>query len=221
LRLVGTGKFVYLLASLLVLLVIGAFFGDFGLGQFSFNLLLSVTLLTSIYAISQSRRYLIIGASLAVVTFATSWAAQITHGQYLSLFSVGIAFIYFSYLALVLLVHLFRAPSITIDELAASMSTYLLMGLSGGFVFQFIELLHPGSIVNTLAPQTTAAAIRPISESIYFSFTCLTTLGFGEIVPVSPLARAAAYLEAVVGQMFLTVLVARFVGLHIVQKHRG
>ncbi len=53
---------------------------------------------------------------------------------------------------------------------------------------------------------------------IYYSFVTLTTLGYGDIVPISPAARVLATGEAVIGQIYLTVLVARFVGMHIAQE---
>jgi hypothetical protein len=53
----------------------------------------------------------------------------------------------------------------------------------------------------------------------YFSFITLTTVGYGDIVPHSPAARTLAALEAITGQIYLTVLVARLVGLHIVHAH--
>ncbi len=53
---------------------------------------------------------------------------------------------------------------------------------------------------------------------LYFSFSTLTTLGYGDIVPVSPLARMLTSVEAITGQLYLTVLVARLVGLHITES---
>ncbi len=58
---------------------------------------------------------------------------------------------------------------------------------------------------------------RNSTDALYFSFVTLTTLGFGDIAPISPLARTLVMLEAVTGQLFLAVLVARLVGLHITQ----
>jgi hypothetical protein len=57
-----------------------------------------------------------------------------------------------------------------------------------------------------------------VLEMRYFSFTTLTTLGYGDIVPHSAGARTLAVLEAVTGQIYLTVLVARLVGLYIVHE---
>ena len=58
------------------------------------------------------------------------------------------------------------------------------------------------------------------AQMVYYSFVTLTTLGYGDIVPIAPSARALATLEAITGQLYLTVLVARLVGLHITHSSK-
>jgi len=124
----------------------------------------------------------------------------------------------FFYAALVILASILTRPKISADELAGAVSVYLLIGLSGGFIFALIDLLNPASVVSTSAAFRLDGAERglhAINAYIYFSFTCLTTLGFGDLIPASPLARVLSYLAAVIGQLYLAVLVARVVGLHL------
>jgi hypothetical protein len=215
-----SGKFIYLLGSLLVLLIAGAIVQKSELGNIIFNVLLSVTLLASIYAISQNRRFVMIGIGVASLTFASAWLAELSTSTVWALISTFLAFIYFLYAAVVIVVHIFKAATITVDELLASVSTYLLLGIGGGFIFRFLELLDPGALVSTSRVAPEISAVSPVTDYIYYSFSCLTTLGFGDIVPATPEARVFSYLAAVVGQIFLTVLIARFVGLHISQSGR-
>ncbi|MFT4585884.1 MAG: voltage-gated potassium channel [Gammaproteobacteria bacterium] len=213
-----TGKFIYLLGSLLVLLVAGAFVQHIQLGNAIFNILLSITLLASIYAISQNRRFVFAGILLGSLTFASAWIAHLSSSTIPGLVSAFFGFCYFLYAALVILTHVFRAPTITADELLASVSTYLLLGIGGGFIFRFLELIDPSSLITTTAAAPEITAASPMSAYIYYSFTCLTTLGFGDVIPGTAEARVFSYLEAVIGQIFLTVLIARIVGLHISQN---
>ncbi len=215
-----SGKFIYLLGSLLILLIAGAFVQHTDLGNVIFNVMLSVTLLASIYAISHNRRFVAVGILMASLTFASAWFAQLSASIIFALTSAFLGFVYFLYAAVVILVHIFRSAAITLDELLASISTYLLLGIGGGFVFRFLELLDPGALVSTSSVAPEISPVSPMSAYIYYSFTCLTTLGFGDIVPATPEARAFSYLAAVIGQIFLTVLIARFVGLHISQSDR-
>ena len=77
--------------------------------------------------------------------------------------------------------------------------------------------MQPGSF--SVAEPLTAQALTSLQEQasilLYFSFVTLTTLGFGDITPLTSAARSLCWLEAVVGQMFIAILVARLVGLQI------
>jgi Ion channel len=214
-----SGKFVYLLGSLLVLLIAGAFIQHTRLGNVIFNVLLSVTLLASIYAISQNRRFVAIGILMASLTFASAWLAQLSASKVLALTSTLLGFVYFLYAATVIVVHIFKATTITVNEILASVSSYLLIGIGGGFIFRFLQLLDPGALISTSSAAPEIVSVGPMNDYIYYSFTCLTTLGFGDIIPATPAARVFSYLAAVIGQIFLTVLIARFVGLHISQSN--
>ena len=79
-----------------------------------------------------------------------------------------------------------------------------------------MEGFQPGSF-SGLGQQGHALSWR----FLYFSFVTLTTLGYGDITPVHPLARSMATIEALTGQLYIAVLVARLIGLHIIQCRQG
>jgi hypothetical protein len=86
-------------------------------------------------------------------------------------------------------------------------------------LFQIIELHSPGSFIGF--PSVESGVERDLaSTTMYFSLVCLTTMGFGDIVPVSALARPVAVIEGVFGQLYLAVMIARLVGLHIAHSSR-
>ena len=103
------------------------------------------------------------------------------------------------------------AGPVDLDRLMGSLCIYLLLGVLWAAYYALLQLLDPNAFHYTATP----AQALPASHFLYHSFVTLTTLGYGDIVPVSPLARTAAYLEAVVGQIYLTVLVASLVGRHV------
>lgn len=86
------------------------------------------------------------------------------------------------------------------------------------FAFLAVDVAHPGALVVT--PLRGIETARDISFYTYYSFVTLTTLGFGDINPVAPPAQAFSYLEAVAGQIYQAVLIARLVGLHIARSNR-
>jgi hypothetical protein len=91
----------------------------------------------------------------------------------------------------------------------------MFLGMIWAGLYSTLELLNPGSFSMANVPT------GPTSQQFgYFSFTTLTTLGYGDIAPLSGAARAFATLEAMVGQIYLTVLIARLVGAHIAQSSR-
>jgi voltage-gated potassium channel Kch len=101
------------------------------------------------------------------------------------------------------------------DHLMAALSAYLLVGVFWGAIYVAVEEGIPGSL---LAAGSRFPHGMDLSDGIYFSFVTLATLGYGDITPVTPIARGLAVFEAVVGQFYLAVLVARLVGLRTVAE---
>lgn len=103
-----------------------------------------------------------------------------------------------------------RAGDVDAERIFAALDVYLLAGLTFGVAFRLVEQFAPGSFGGPHAGEP--------ASFIYFSFVTIATLGYGDIVPLSGPARALAILEAVGGQMYLAVLVARLVSLYATRK---
>ncbi len=128
---------------------------------------------------------------------------------------------FLGYAIVLMLVAVFNARRVTINILAASLCSYLLMGIVWALGYSVLSLIDSHSFLAMVAGGAPAKLrVGPDSsmEALYFSFATLTTLGYGDIVPAAPLSRAMACLEALFGQLYLAVLVARLVGLHIVHE---
>ena len=104
-----------------------------------------------------------------------------------------------------------RATSIESEHIYAALSAYLLAGLSFGVLYWALEHAWPGSLYYG------GNAVASLSESdgVYFSFVTLATLGYGDFVPKTDVARGLVILEAVAGQLYLGVMVARLVSLYV------
>jgi hypothetical protein len=114
---------------------------------------------------------------------------------------------------------------VTLDTVIGAASVYVLIGLLWGALYALLEFWLPGSFnfqaaFQTAAP-TTLVPLMKDTAILYYSFETLTTIGYGDITPANPPARFFSVTEALVGQLYLAVLVARFVGMQVSHGTRG
>jgi len=205
-------KFLFLLISLLALMVLEPFLFDRTGLLFLLDIFFSLILFTSIYAVSEKRLDAVIAILLGVPKLATMWWLYFSTHSLLFLFDSIFGFIFLAYIIVLILRHIFRQEDVTLEIIYGAIVVYILIGLMWVFLYKFTGYFHPGSFFfsDALAGETRKALY-------YYSFVTLTTLGYGDISPVSGPARSLAMLEAIVGQMYIAVLIARLVGMHISQ----
>jgi hypothetical protein len=212
-------KFSTLFVALMVLVAVMPFLRPGAIGAGILQALFTVLLVSGLYAvIDDGKRALTVAAAFAVPAVALSWAGRVFSN--LTLNGVGALFLaaFLTVTAVEILRYIVRARRVTSQVVFGSVSVYLMIGIMGALLFSAMELWVPGSL--RLPGLDGAAMDDPtrFSAIAYFSFVTLTTLGYGDITPVSPLARSMATMLAVAGQLYLVVLVARVVGLHIAQS---
>ena len=120
-------------------------------------------------------------------------------------------------LVFLVLSRVFQAGPITTQRIEGAIAVYLLFGLMWANVYEFLELLNPGAFQ---MPSGAVGVSDRFSPLLYFSFTTLTTLGYGDIVPIHPVARSLAMVEALTGQLYPAILIARLVSMEIASKGR-
>ncbi len=204
------GRFLYLLITLLVLVGVGPFISESAGLVIITDVFMTFILLAAIYAVSDSKRQTVMTLVLGVPMLAGIWIKLLYRNDWLLAARSVFAILLFSYIIVNLLKFIFKAPRVSRDVIYAAIIVYLIMGITWGNVFSLVYHLDPTSF------DLTAVRIEK-SEHIfmYFSFVSLTTLGYGDISPITSHAYSLAVLEAIIGQLYLAVLVARLVGLHI------
>jgi hypothetical protein len=105
-----------------------------------------------------------------------------------------------------------RAREVGSEQIYAALSAYLLTGLFFGAIHWSIEDTWPSSYA------ASSGAPLTVSTAIYFSFVTLATVGYGDVVPAGEISRGVAMLEALVGQLYLAVMVARLVSLYVMRR---
>jgi hypothetical protein len=169
------------------------------------NIIYSLILASGVWAASGSRAGFWMGFALSVPAFSLRWAEQFL--PRLAVPSLLAALIFVTFVAWQLAKAAARARSVTADTVCAGLCVYLLAGLAWTYGYALAQLADPGAI----APGPDPLEIRDL---FYFSFVTLTTLGYGDFAPVSPAARMLVNLEAIFGQLFVAVFIARLVGLY-------
>jgi len=173
--------------------------------------------LTGLYVITEHRRQWVVGMSLVapaillalyelVVVDQSADAKQagnIIESLTFAAYSVALALLVFAMFR-----RLLTAKRATPDTLSAAASGYVLIGVLWACIFAILLEIDPGCI------RGLDAADRP-GDVFYFSFVTMTTLGYGDIAPITPVARVCVALEAVVSQLYIAIAIARLVGLHI------
>ncbi len=209
--------YLYLLVSQVALTVFYPLIGDAVRLTIVLEIFLIVALVGGVLPSITNRGRLMVTAGLAVLFLLTRWSGLVLGIDGLTLLSSALAIAFFGYVAVVLMRHIFiDSQQVDTDLIYGAISVYLLIGVSFGFAYVCLAALAPGSFTGIEAQ---IADPREVIHAFnYFSFVTLTTLGYGDITPQTYQAGVLAYLEAIIGQVYLTVLVARLVAMHIAQK---
>ena len=153
---------------------------------------------------SRKVRFWLKATGLAIVVLRILLEAPGTP-QWLHLFTLVVSMMFHLCMMLILIRHLF-SPQPQSEKLLAAVNFYLLTGITFSYIYLIINLFSPGAF--DLANENISSWPR----YLYFSFITLTTLGYGDILPLSSLAQSLVILEAIIGVLSPTVMIARFVG---------
>jgi len=205
-------RFLLLLISLLALMVLEPFLFDRTGIRFLLEIFFSVILFSSIYAVSVKRRATLIAILLALPKLGSTWAYSFITHPLLFLFDSIFGIIFIGFIIVLILRHIFRQEDVTLETIYGAIVVYILIGLMWVFLYNLTEFIHPHSF-----SMASDLVTEPKKALYYYSFVTLTTLGYGDITPISDPAKSLAMLEAIVGQMYIAVLIARLVGMHISQ----
>ncbi len=174
--------------------------------------LFNLVLVVGAYSAASRGGRLLSFVALTALTMATRWSALLWGGFGLELASAVTTVVWIALAILIVGRELFRQRKVATNMILGAIVVYLLMAVAFAYLYEILELFQPGSfsgIPDGATPQQLGDAL------IYFSLASLTTMGYGDIVPVSSLARPVAVIEGVFGTLYIAVMIARLVGLHI------
>ncbi|MEE8295653.1 MAG: ion channel, partial [Sphingomonadales bacterium] len=160
---------------------------------------------------------LIFFAGLAIITRGVLWFIEEVWVASAYLFSTG------TFLLFILFVFsrdVFLTKKIDANIIYGSVCIYFFFGTLMAIVYMTIVVLNPGAFAFPFEPSENASSIEisQLRNLFYYSFVTQTTLGFGDITPVAPIAKNLSILQAITGQLYIAILIARLMGLYLVQK---
>jgi hypothetical protein len=213
----------YLLVVLTAYLVTSPFLPADGRLAWIDDYLLAVVLFVSLYNISGDRSHLLIGLALFLPAIAPRLVtAHLGVAPIAPLATAAIStFAFLAYLILRVMKDVLWGRRQTGERIMGAIAAYLLIGLLWSLIYGFIEFLEPGSFSipeDMLARMEARPHDIPVSIFAYFSFVTLATLGYGDVTPIGAAARTFSSFEAVVGQLFIAITIARLVGLRVAES---
>jgi hypothetical protein len=204
-----------LLVLLLGLLVLSPFFEEFFRLRVLEDLFVTAIFIYAAYSLSRSKALVAAAVSLAAPAIVLFWIKPYVSVRWLEISGGLCGTAFMAIIIAAILHHIFLQQDVSADLIAGAIVAYLLMAVMWSMLYGVLEDVHPGSFnLPTGTLQASPTLFR------YFSLVTITTVGYGDITPVTHAARAFANLEAVVGQLYLVILVSWLVGMYVSKKSK-
>jgi hypothetical protein len=202
----------HFLIALVLLLAISPFVLDSPDGKLIEAVLFTLVFLSAVFAVGGRHRTLFVASVLVIPAVAGTWLDHFLPNLLIREWTLAAAVVFSAFVIMQLLRFILLAPRVDTQVLCAGISTYLMLAILWSFAFLLVARLVPHAFVFTIGPEPNQTLAD--FDALYFSFSTLTTLGYGDIVPVAKVARQLAILEATTGTLYVTVLIARLVSLY-------
>ena len=206
------GRHAVLCATLILFAISLPLVSEGGIGSLILRWGTAGIMMASVFAASSRIRYLIPAVVLALPALSTQVAEPF--GDWTGHVRLGFTTALMFYTAMLVLVSILR-ERITGDAILGGISVYLLIGIAFGFLHAWNEMAVSGSYQGaTLSTFPGEPDVRTMGLFLYFSIVTMTTLGYGDIVPATQAARMLCAVEAVVGQLYVAIFIARLVAMY-------
>jgi voltage-gated potassium channel len=201
----------YFLGALVLNIFIAPFVDRLRSGTLIETMLMTLVLLCAVLSVAGGRRALVgivLVAPAAIGEWLNYWQPELL----IYVVTRGAGLLFIGFVVVQLLRFIVYAPRVDSEVLCAALAGYLLSGFAWSLAYALLGRLDPNSFVFTLGPKSSQSMNG--FTGLYFSFITLSTVGYGDILPVSEMARMLAILEAMFGTFYVTLLIARLVSLY-------
>ena len=207
------------LTIFLVLIVLGTFVVPVLTGgrpgtRFVGDVVFSLFLVTGAWAVSWKRSTAVLVSVSAAAALVVRWTARFVPSLDLTVWTTTSSLVTEVLLAAIVLARVFQGGRINRQRIEGAVAAYLLIGVIWADAYELVALSVPGAFAGTRAAGAT------LHDFLFFSFVTLTTVGYGDITPVIPVSRSLANVEALIGQLYPAILLARLVSLEATWRAR-
>ena len=206
-------RYLFLLIWLIAYLLADAIALELGGTTRLVDFIFAGVLLSTLRVLSRNPGEFVVATSIGGLAIAASVASAFSPSVAVLATKALLAATFCGFLSAVILREVLQDDDVDADTIRGAICAYLFVGICWAGAYAFVEHLHPGSLsLPAAGPGVAPGDPRP-EKLLYFSFVTLATLGYGDILPATPVTRALAWMEAVFGQFYIAVLVARLVGV--------
>jgi Ion channel len=175
-------------------------------GEILIKIIYSLILFGAILSVLKQKKFKLIVSIFAIIGFVITWLNEISTGISISIANDISVILFTSFFAIAILIKTFQPGDITFQRIQGSIVVLILFGAIFAYAFHVIYLIAGESSFNNIRDAN-------VREFLYFSFTTLTTTGFGDITPGNTYARALANLEGLIGLLYPAILIGRLVSM--------
>jgi hypothetical protein len=179
------------------------------------DIVFSLLLIGGIAAASERPWAMAAMSFLTAIVLILRWALRIVPSTGLAEWHAVFQCLDFGLFTLVVMAQVFRDGPVTYHRIEGAIAVYLLLGFCWAGAYELVALHDPGAFAGPLGKGEVV-----IQSWVYFSYATLSTVGYGDITPVDPFARSLAVLEALVGQLYPAILIARLVSQEVEDRRR-
>jgi len=198
-------RFIYIILAIMLVLLLNPYLQTLGLiGKLLSTLILALIPLSCAFALTRQRKkaiFILLVAAPFVIIDALNFFFT---SHLLLIINLGLGIFLYFYISFLMVKHLLSIRAVTADMIYSAVSIYFLIGIGWAGIYDLLEFISPGSFTG-----------QSETDLLYFSFVTLTTLGFGDVLPLSTLAQRLVIIEATTGSIYMTVIVAIIVGRYM------
>jgi len=220
-RRIAAARFGLLAATIVVTIGVIMLAGPRVYGRMGAQLLISIPLFVGLYVVSGSRRIVAVGVALMAAIAALGIVSVLNADFDALALDTALRAAMIAVVTGWLSVEVLRERNVSLDTILGGICVYLLLGYFYAHVYLLLEVLEPGALVSgghaLTGPGEGQHPFHQIPDLVYFSSSTLTTVAYGDIMPASAVARFVAMTEAMVGQLYPTIFIARLVSLNVAQ----